>query len=200
MLVQINNGVKHRMFSPLYDWDFCTIMDLIEIEKRKQLSLILYIIMKILHIFTTLCIATRKHYQKQTLIERPPNRIFLWVENLNQLIYGSDIARMEQLRMDSHTFTTLCFMLCTIGKLNDSRYVDVKEIVTLFLHIAHGEEAETALRRAMQRGDTPKSWNPRFQTKTLAQIRPKNKSKPSIRPKTNPKYPLEAGMWRGNKL
>ena len=135
MLVQINNGVKHRMFSPLYDWDFCTIMDLIEIEKRKQLSLILYIIMKILHIFTTLCIATRKRYQKQTLIERPPNRIFLWVENLNRLIYGSDIACMEQLRMDSHTFTTLCSMLCTIGKLNDSRYVDVKEIVALFLHI-----------------------------------------------------------------
>ena len=42
---------------------------------------------------------------------------------------------MEQLRMDRHTFTTLCSMLRTIGKLNDSKYVDVEEVVALFLHI-----------------------------------------------------------------
>ena len=68
-------------------------------------------------------------------MERPAKREFLQVENLNRLIYGSDIACMEQLRMDRHTFTMLCSMLCTIGKLKDSKYVDVEEMVALFLHI-----------------------------------------------------------------
>ena len=68
-------------------------------------------------------------------MERHANREFLQVENLNRLIYGSDIACMEQLRMDRHIFTTLCSMLRTIGKLNDSKYVDVEEMVALFLHI-----------------------------------------------------------------
>ena len=38
---------------------------------------------------------------------------------------------MEQLRMDRHTFTTSCSILRTNGKLKDSRYVDVKEIVCI---------------------------------------------------------------------
>ena len=84
---------------------------------------------------TTLCMTTRKHYQRPTLMERPANREFLQVENLNRFIYGSDISHMEQLRMDRHTFTMLCSMLHTIGKLKDSKYVDVEEMVALFLHI-----------------------------------------------------------------
>ena len=84
---------------------------------------------------TALCTTTRKRYQRQTLMERPANREFLRVQNLNRLIYGSDIACMEQLRMNRHTFTMLCSMLCTIGKLKDSKYVDVEEMVALFLHI-----------------------------------------------------------------
>ena len=58
-------------------------------------------------------------------MKRLTNRVFLQIENLNWLIYGNDIACMEQLRMDKHTFTTLYSMLCTISKLKDSRYVDI---------------------------------------------------------------------------
>ena len=104
-------------------------------ERREQLIMILYIIVNILNMLTALCTTTRKRYQRQTLMERPANREFLRVENLNRLIYGSDIACMEQLRMDRHTFTMLCSMLRTIGKLKDSKYVDVEEMVALFLHI-----------------------------------------------------------------
>ena len=68
-------------------------------------------------------------------MEKLTNRVFLQVENLNRLIYGSDIACMEKLRMDRYTFTTLCSMLRIIGKLKDSKYVDVEEVVALFLHI-----------------------------------------------------------------
>ena len=45
------------------------------------------------------------------------------------MIYESDIECIDQLMMDRHTFTTLCPMLCTIGKLKDSRYVDVEEMI-----------------------------------------------------------------------
>ena len=37
--------------------------------------------------------------------------------------------------MDKHTFTMLCSMLHTTGKLKCSRYVVVEEMVSLFLHI-----------------------------------------------------------------
>ena len=70
-------------------------MNLIEMEIREQFTLILYVIVNILNMFTALGTTTTKHYQRQTLMERSTNRIFLRVENLNQLIYGSDIACME---------------------------------------------------------------------------------------------------------
>ena len=37
--------------------------------------------------------------------------------------------------MDKHTFTSLCSVLRTIGKLNDSRYVEVEELFAFFMHI-----------------------------------------------------------------
>ena len=95
-------------------------------ERREQLIMILYIIVNILNMLVALCTATTKRYQRRTLMERPANREFLRVENHNRLIYESDIACMEKLRMDRHTFTTLCSMLRTIGKLKDSKYVDVE--------------------------------------------------------------------------
>ena len=51
-------------------------MDLIEMERREQLTMILYITINILNMFTALCTATRKCYQRQTLMERPANRVF----------------------------------------------------------------------------------------------------------------------------
>ena len=88
-------------------------------------------------------------------MERPTHREFLRAENLNQLIYGSDIACMEQLRMDRHTFTTLCSMLRTIGKLKDSNYVDVEEMVALFLHIlAHHVKNRVIKFRFLRSGET----------------------------------------------
>ena len=86
-------------------------MDLIEMERRKKLTLIQYVIVNVLSMFTELCTTTRKCYQKWTLMERPANKVFLRVENLNRLIYGSDIACMKQLRMDRYIFIMLCSIL-----------------------------------------------------------------------------------------
>ena len=64
------------------DLDSCIVMDLIEMERRKQLTLIQYVIVNILSMFTTLCTTTRNCYQKWTLMERPANKVFLRVEIL----------------------------------------------------------------------------------------------------------------------
>ena len=62
---------------------------------------------------------------------------------------------MEQLRMDRHTFTMLCSMLRTIGKLKDSKYVDVEEMVALFLHIlAHHVKNRVIKFRFLRSGET----------------------------------------------
>ena len=59
-------------------------MDLIETERRKQLTMILYVIVNIvLNMFTALYNARRKCHQRRILMERPVNRVFLRVENLN---------------------------------------------------------------------------------------------------------------------
>ena len=88
-------------------------------------------------------------------MEKPANREFLRVENHNRLIYESDIACMEKLRMYRHTFTMLCSMLRTIGKLKDSKYVDVEEMVALFLHIlAHHVKNRVIKFRFLRSGET----------------------------------------------
>ena len=45
--------------------------------------------------------------------------------NLRQLIYESDLACVENLRMESYTFNKLCSMLHTTRKLKDSKNMSV---------------------------------------------------------------------------
>ena len=57
--------------------------------------------------------------------------------------------------MDRHTFITLCSMLRTMGKLKDSRYVDVEEMVALFFHIlAHHVKNRVIKFRFLRSGET----------------------------------------------
>ena len=70
------------------DLDSCTVMDLIEMERRKQLTLIQYVIVNILSMFTALCTITKTCYQKWTLMERPTNKMFLRVEILIHQFMG----------------------------------------------------------------------------------------------------------------
>ena len=86
-------------------------MNLIKMERRKQLTLIQYVIVNMLSMFTELCTTIRKCYKKWALMERHANKEFLRVENVNRLIYENDIACMKQLRMDRDIFIMLCSML-----------------------------------------------------------------------------------------
>ncbi|KAL0559128.1 hypothetical protein IC582_003718 [Cucumis melo] len=55
--------------------------------------------------------------------------------NFFRLIHESDIARRESTRMDRRCFTILCTMLRIRGGLEATQYVDVEEMVAIFLHI-----------------------------------------------------------------
>ena len=52
-------------------------------EMRKQLTLILYIIVNILNMFTALRTVAKKCYQTDIDRKAPTNRVFLQVENIN---------------------------------------------------------------------------------------------------------------------
>ena len=62
------------------DLDSCIVMDLIEMESRKKLTLIQYVIVNILSMFTKLCTTTMKCYQKWTLMEGPANKVKCFCE------------------------------------------------------------------------------------------------------------------------
>ncbi|XLR33909.1 hypothetical protein S83_061809 [Arachis hypogaea] len=52
-----------------------------------------------------------------------------------RIIYFSDLACIENTRMDRHAFYALCNMLRGIGMLEPSRNIGVEEMVAIFLHI-----------------------------------------------------------------
>ena len=75
--------------------------------------------------------------------------------NFFRLIHESDIARRESTRMDRRCFTILCTMLRIRGGLEATQYVDVEEMVAIFLHIvAHDVKNRVARRHFARSGET----------------------------------------------
>ncbi|XP_040362735.1 protein ALP1-like isoform X2 [Rosa chinensis] len=71
------------------------------------------------------------------------------------MVYASDVRCINSLRMDRHTFSILCSMLRTSGKLRDTRNVSVDEMVAMFLHIlAHHEKNRIIQDRFLRSGET----------------------------------------------
>ncbi|KAL0559281.1 hypothetical protein IC582_003882 [Cucumis melo] len=75
--------------------------------------------------------------------------------NFFRLIRESDITCRESTRMDRRCFTILCTMLRTKGGLEATQYVDVEEMVAIFLHIvAHDVKNRVARRHFARSGET----------------------------------------------
>ena len=55
--------------------------------------------------------------------------------NVERIISISDLACIEDTRMDKHAFHVLCAMLRGVGKLEPTRNMGVEEMVAMFLHI-----------------------------------------------------------------
>ena len=56
---------------------------------------------------------------------------------IHRLVYESDVASLDNLRMNRHAFTRLFRMLKTIGGLRALKYVCVDEQVAMFLQAHH---------------------------------------------------------------
>ena len=80
---------------------------------------------------------------------------YLRSEYLEQLIYSSDLACFEQLRMDRYTFKILCGMLGSTDRIKDTSNMKVDEQVAMFLHIiAHHVKNRVIKFRFIRSGET----------------------------------------------
>ncbi|KAL2893315.1 hypothetical protein RDABS01_009224 [Bienertia sinuspersici] len=60
-------------------------------------------------------------------------RFYARLLNIRPMIQGSDVAYLDNLRMDRACFNKMCEMLRDVGKLQGNRNTSLKEIVALFL-------------------------------------------------------------------
>ncbi|KAL6574700.1 hypothetical protein OROMI_011985 [Orobanche minor] len=79
------------------------------------------------------------------LDESIEGRIQARLANLRPMIQGSDVACLDQLRMDRACFSKLCEMLRDVGRLEGNRNTSLEEMVALFLFIL---SHDTKYRRA----------------------------------------------------
>lgn len=97
----------------------------------------------------------QRRYQRYILRSTPVEKVFVQNEYHNRLVYDTDLACLEELRMDRLTFVKLCGMLCTTGQLQETKKTDIEEIVAIFLHIlAHHTKNRIVKNRLNRSGET----------------------------------------------
>lgn len=92
-------------------------------------------------IYVIMYIIAERHYRKYRLKSKSIYDVFSRVGNFQRMVYASDVRCINELRMDRYTFSKLCSMIRTSGRLRDTRNVSVYEMVAMFLNIlAHYEK------------------------------------------------------------
>lgn len=89
--------------------------------------------------------------------------------NVERIIYISDLACIENTRMDRHAFHLLCGMLRGIGRLEPSRNMGVEEMVAMFLHILAHDVKIRVIKRQFVRSE--ETISRRFNDVLLAVLR-----------------------------
>lgn len=106
-------------------------------------------------IYIVMYIIAERHYRKYKLKSQSIYDSFSRIGNFHRMVYASDVRCINSLRMDRHTFSILCSMLRTFGRLRDTRNVYVEEMVAMFLHIlAHHEKNRCIQDRFLRSGET----------------------------------------------
>nr|XP_016463664.1 PREDICTED: uncharacterized protein LOC107786662 isoform X1 [Nicotiana tabacum] len=83
----------------------------------------------------------RQHRNRGVIRYRMTVRIPKIMSHLNCVIYDSDIAYIDKLRMDKNSFHTLVLLIKKIGGLTDSKNMSSSEKLAMFLNIlAHHEK------------------------------------------------------------
>ncbi len=74
---------------------------------------------------------------------------------LRRMVFDSDLACIENTRMDKYNFHRLCDMLKTISRLSATRNMNVEEMVVMFLRIvAHDVKNRVIKRQFARSGET----------------------------------------------
>ncbi|CAO2820913.1 unnamed protein product [Amaranthus hypochondriacus] len=88
---------------------------------------------------------------KQPSLHNPIHRL----AHLDGMIVESDIACIEQLRMDRRTFNIFISLVREVGGLRDTKNMVVEEMVAIFLHLLAFEEKNREIKYDFQRsGET----------------------------------------------
>ncbi|CAO2835192.1 unnamed protein product [Amaranthus hypochondriacus] len=73
------------------------------------------------------------------------------LKHLNDMIARNDILCIEQLRMDRRCFRVLCSLVREYGGLQDTKNMNVEEMVAVFLHIIAFDEKNREIKFSFQR-------------------------------------------------
>lgn len=74
---------------------------------------------------------------------------------MRELVYDSDITCHNYLRMDRASFTKLCDILHTTGKLSSTKYLQIDEQVAIFLYVlAHHVKNRVIVLQFRRSGET----------------------------------------------
>lgn len=75
--------------------------------------------------------------------------------NMHKMLFESDVACVDNCRMDLRSFHKLCMLLTAHGGLKPTKNMEVEELVAMFLHIiAHDERVRVVKRLLAHSSET----------------------------------------------
>ena len=103
-----------------------------------------------------ICVILQSELRKRKRIRYDyHSRMLVRNVNFHRIVFISDLASIENVRMDRFSFHKLCDMLRVIGWLEPTRNMSVEEMVAIFLHIlAHDVKNRIIKRQFMRSGET----------------------------------------------
>ena len=110
------------------------------------------------HIILMMCLALlieQLNKDKRRKLWDSHDRHLVREVNFERIVFISDLACIENTRMDRRAFHVLCNMLKGVGKLEPSKNMSVEEMVAMFLHIiAHDVKNRVVKRQFMRSQET----------------------------------------------
>ena len=117
-------------------------------KRRKIRRVMMLILIRIILIFRR---RLRIRMSKQPSLHNPIHRL----DYLDGMIVESDIACIEQLRMDRRTFNIFISLVREVRGLRDTKNMVVEEMVAIFLHLLAFEEKNKEIKYDFHRlGET----------------------------------------------
>ncbi|XP_042025932.1 uncharacterized protein LOC121772777 [Salvia splendens] len=117
-----------------------------DVVRNYRFDTICVILIALRHLARTRRMNRRRSRATFTRLGRVPDQ----VRHINRLVGVSDVACLENLRMDRNTFGRLCIMLCQTRDLVDGEYVMVEEQVAMFLSFKVSHYVHAVLRAVLK--------------------------------------------------